>query len=208
MECTSSAAKNQWPSSIRAALRALRSAQQLLEGRPSGHLGWDKEHGVLLPPGASIAPGRRGRLRRQPTMLPAAGWPASTTLDSSKPPDVRIRIGMLRDDRASLGVGDPSPPKLPAWSGGTATLLLQSYAKVAAAHQGLLQNMTDPVRLTVFGNNVGVVSLAPTAGGDFAATHALFSPAGDGTTGADFTHHTLDMDRSAAAAPPTLTAGG
>lgn len=208
MECTSSAAKNQWPSSIRAALRALRSAQQILEGTPSEHLGWDKEHGVQLPSDASIAPGRRGRLRRKPTMLPAGGWPANTTLDSAKPPDVRIRIGMLRDDRADLGVGAPSNPTLPSWSEGTRSALLQSYAAVAKAHQELLGTARDPVRLTVFGNNVGVVSLTPTAGGDLSATHALLSPAGDGTTGSDFTHHTLDMDRSAAAAPPTLTTGG
>ena len=175
-----------------------------MAGTPSEHLGWDAEHGVQLPSGAAIAPGRRGRLRRKPTMLPAGGWPAGTTMDSGKPPDVRIRIAMLRDDRPISSAGDLA---LPDWSGGSRTAVLESYAKVAAAHQGLL-NARDPVRLTVFGNNVGVVSFAAATGGDVAATHALFSPAGDGTTGSDFTHHTLNLDRAAAAAPPTLTTGG
>ena len=209
LQCTSSAAKNEPEAAKRAVLRGQRSAQRLLQGQAVERLGWDGEHGVVLPDGASIRPGRRGRLRRKPTFVPATGWPAGTTMAGDKQPDVRYRISVLRDQRptASLGVGAPVPPTLPAWN---AADPIATYAQVAGAHQQLLDDGKDPIRLLVFRSNVGLVSFAasPAGQGEFVATHALMSPVGDGTTGSPFTHHTADLARAAAAAPPTLVAGG
>lgn len=209
VQCTSSAARNQPSPGMRAVLRGQRAAQRLLQGQTTERLGWDGEHGVIVPNGAHISPGRRGRLLRKPTFVPATGWPQGTTLGADKPPDVRYRIAVLRDERplATLGVGAPVPPTLPAWNPGDP---IQAYAQIAAAHQQLLDDGKDPIRLMIFRSNVGVVSFTPSAAGpsEYVATHAILSPVGDGTTGADFTHHSVDLARSAAAAPPALVAGG
>ncbi len=206
LQCTASALKNEPSAEQRAVLRGQRSAQRLLQGPPLERLGWDGAHGVVLPPAAPLSPGRRGRLLRSPTFVPAAGWPSGTTLDGTKPIDVRYRIAVLRDERPAteLGIGAPTPPPLPAWN---AADPIAVYTQIAAAHQQLLIADLDPVRLMVFRSTVGLVSFAATSPGEHAATHAIMSPVGDGTTGSAFTAHTVDLARTAAAAPPTLTTG-
>lgn len=207
LQCTSSAARNEPSPGQRAVLRGQRSAQRMLQGRAVERIGWDGDHGVVLPSGASIRPGRRGRLRRKPTVLPAGGWPAGTTLASDKPPDVRYRITVLRDERAATarGIGVPIPPTLPALGADP----IAGYAGIAGAHQALLTTANhEPVRLMVFRSNVGLVTFAASGTADQVATHTILSPSGDGTTGSPYTAHSLDLARSAAAAPPTLVAGG
>jgi hypothetical protein len=206
VQCTSSAAKNEPGKAQRAVLRGQRSAQRLLQGRPVERLGWDGDHGVVLPAGASIRPGRRGRLRRKPAVLPADGWPTGTTLDPAKPADVRYRISVLREERPgpALGVGAPIPPALPAWN---PTDAISVYGAVAAAHQQLLDTDLEPIRLMIFRSNVGLASFAASSASEYRVTHALISPVGDGTTGSAFTQHTVDLARTAAGAAPALTAG-
>lgn len=208
LQCTASSAKNEPPIGMRAVLRGSRSAQRLLQGQALERLGWDGTHGVVLPSGAQIRPGRRGRLLQKPTYVPSRGWPTGTTLASDKPPDVRYRVVVLRDERpgSALGVGAPVPPTLPAWAPADPVAI---YAQVAGAHQQLLGEGKDPIRLMVFRTNVGLVSFAPspTGAGEYVATHAVMSPVGDGSTGSPFTHHVVDLARAAAAAPPTLVAG-
>ena len=207
LQCTASSAKNEPAIGMRAVLRGSRSAQRLLRGETLERLGWDGAHGVVLPGGAGIPPGRRGRLLQKPTYVPARGWPAGTTLAADKPPDVRYRVAVLRDERpaSALGVGAPVPPTLPSWD---AADPVATYAQVAGAHQQLLGEGKDPIRLMVFRTNVGMVTFAPSpTTGEYVATHAVMSPVGDGTTGSPFTHHVVDLARAAAAAPPTLVAG-
>ncbi len=208
LQCTASAAKNQWSATLRAVIRGQRSAQKLLKGEPWSAWAGTATTGVL-PPAASIRPGRRARLAHKPTYVAAGGWPPGTTLDPTKPMDVQLRIAALRDERADLGVGragragaDDVERRVAATRSWPAT------QAVAAAHQQLLASPSDAVRLLVFGSNVGVVSFTPSSAGEFSATHAVYSPVGDGTTGSDFTHHSLDLTRPAAGAPPTLVAGG
>jgi hypothetical protein len=207
LQCTASAAKNEWPKTAMAILRAQRSAQKILQGTPVEQLGWDADHGVVLPAGAHIRPGRRARLLTKPTFVPAGGWPTGTTLDSAKPPDARLRIQVLRDARPSQGVGAPAVPELNEWSPDPAKIF-ENYANVARKHQRLLTDLAQPVRTVVFSNNVGIVSFTSPSSGEYVATHALMSVAGDGTTGGAFTHHVLDLARAAAGAAPTLTVGG
>lgn len=207
MQCTSSAAKNQAKPSERAVLRSQRAAQALLQGQAVERLGWDGDHGVILPDAASIRPGRRGRLLRKPVFVPAGGWPVGTSLDAAKPPDVRYRVSVLRDERPAteLGLGAPVTPTLPPWN---AADPITAAADVLAAHQQLLQVGSDPIRLMVFASNLGLVSFAASqsGAGEYVATHAIMSPVGDGTTGVPFTHHRADF--SPAAVPPALLSTG
>jgi hypothetical protein len=211
LQCTSSAAHNEPSTAQRAVLRGQRAAQHLLQGQAVERLGWDKkdQHGVVVPAGGHVSPGRRGRLRREPMFVPARGWPPGTTLDAAKPPNVRYRIAVLRDERptAEMGVEAPDMPILPTWD---ANDPIAGYAKVAGAHQALLLSGQDPVRLMVFRSNIGLVSFGPSpaGAGEYTVTHAVMSPTGDGSRGLPYTHHTADLARSAAAPPPTLVAGG
>jgi hypothetical protein len=200
VNCTCSAARNQPGEDMRGYLRTLRIGQQLLRGVPAERLGWDGDHGIVLPPGASIRPGRRARLRRKPVILPAQGWPTGTTIDASKPPDWRWRVQVLRDERAhgDLPAGAPDVPVL-TWNTGDP---LASYADLAGRHQQVALAPKDPVRLMVFRNNLGIVSFAKD-GADYAVTHTLLSMA-DTETGDAFTTHSAAFKPNPAPTAPVL----
>ncbi|HET6625080.1 MAG TPA: hypothetical protein VFG63_01710 [Nocardioidaceae bacterium] len=198
VQCTSSAARNQPGEDMRGLLRTLRLGQQLLRGTPCERIGWDGDHGVVLPAGASIRPGRRGRLRRKPAILPAQGWPAGTTV--SRAPDWRWRVEVVRDERpkAALPAGAPDVPVV-SWAPGDR---VSSYADIAGKHQQVTLAPKDPVRLMVFRNNLGMVSFA-TDGSDYRISHTSLSSA-DEETGDEFTEHTVRFAPSPAPAAPVL----
>ncbi len=200
VQCTASAARNQPGDDMRGLLRSLRIGQQLLRGVPAERIAWEGEHGVVLPAGASIRPGRRGRLRRTPAMLPAQGWPAGTTV--SKPPDWRWRLEVVRDERprSALPAGAPEVPVV-TWNAGDR---LSSYAAIAGAHQTVALDPKDPVRLMVFRNNLGLVSFARD-GADFRVSHTLLSNAND-DTGDAFTEHTVAFAPTPLPTAPVLEA--
>jgi hypothetical protein len=198
VQCTSSAARNQPGEDMRGLLRTLRISQQLLRGVPCERLGWDGAHGVVLPPGASISPGRRGRLRRKPAILPAQGWPAGTTAGST--PDWRWRLEVVRDERthAQLPAGAPDIPVL-TWNGADPPA---AYADIAGKHEQVALAPKDPVRLMVFRNNVGLVSFA-VDGSDYRVSHTLLSSADD-DTGDEFTQHSVPFAPSPLPAAPVI----
>ena len=199
VQCTASAARNQPSEKMRGLLRTLRIGQQLLRGLPCERIGWDAEHGVVLPGGASIRPGRRGRMLRKPSILPAQGWPAGTTV--SKPPDWRWRAEVVRDERprTALPAGAPEVPVL-TWVGTPDTLA--AYTDIAVKHAHLAAAPKDPLRLMVFRNNYGLVSFVRD-GSDYRVSHTLLSSADD-ETGDAFTEHTVPFAPSPAPAAPVL----
>lgn len=202
VQCTASASRNQPGEDMRGLLRTLRIGQQLLQGLPCERIGWDGDHGVVLPPGASIKPGRRARLMRKPAILPAQGWPAGTTVN--KVPDWRWRVEVLRDDRAhtALPAGAPDIPVL-TWVTSPGDDKLPKYADIVAKHAQVAAAPRDPVRLMVFRNNIGLVSLA-VDGSDVRVSHTLLSNAADGETGDAFTEHTVSFAPAQAPAAPVL----
>ncbi len=200
VQCTSSAARNQPGDDMRGLLRTLRIGQQLLRGVPAERIAWEGDHGVVLPAGASIRPGRRGRLRRKPAILPAQGWPAGTT--TSKAPDWRWRLEVVRDERpkSALPAGAPVVPVL-SWNAGDK---LASYAEIGASHQTVALDPRDPVRLMVFRNNLGLVSFARD-GTDYRVAHTLLSNVDD-ETGDEFTEHAVAFVPTPMPAAPVLKA--
>jgi hypothetical protein len=198
VQCTASAARNQPGEDMRGLLRTLRLGQQLLRGVPAERIAWEGDHGVVLPAGASIRPGRRARLRRKPTMLPAGGWPAGTTVNRT--PDWRWRLEVNRDDRAkaALPAGAPDVPVL----GWNPSDRLSSVATIAGSHQQVTLAPKDPVRLMVFRNNIGLVSFAAD-GSDYRVSHTLLSGVDD-ESGDEFTQHTVRFAPSPAPAAPVL----
>ena len=201
VQCTASAARNQPDEDMRGLLRTLRIGQQLLRGVPCERIAWDADHGVVLPAGASIRPGRRGRLLRKPAILPAQGWPAGTTV--SKAPDWRWRVEVARDDRphSALPAGSPEIPVL-TWVATPDADKLAAYADIAAKHAQVAAAPKDPLRLMVFRNNVGLVSFS-VDGSDYRVSHTLLSSA-DEETGEGFTEHTVAFAPSPAPTAPVL----
>ena len=201
LQFTSSAARNQPGDKMRAALRGLRFGQAMLRGTGFERLAWTDVPAIQLPPGAKIMPGRRARLRRKPGLVRADGWPANTTIDPARPPDWRWRMSTLRDDRPNppRRADDQSVEDLPAWNAGDP---IQSYADVAAHHAQAAFGASDPLRLMVFRNNIGIVSFAADGQSEVRVTHAILSPA-DATSGDAFTEHTATTSR-AGLLPPQL----
>ncbi|MDQ3483843.1 MAG: hypothetical protein M3445_00255, partial [Actinomycetota bacterium] len=185
VQCTASASRNQPGATERGILRTLRLGQQLLRGTPIERIAWEGQPGVVLPAGAKIAPSRRARLLRKPSVLPARGWPGGTTVNGK--PDWRWRLELVRDERprGELPAGAPDIPEL-NWNAGDK---LASIADLAGKHQQVALDPKDPLRLMVFRNNLGLVSFSKD-GADYRVSHALLSSA-DGDTGDAFTKHTV-----------------
>lgn len=208
VQCTSSACRNQPSTAVRAVLRTLRLGQQLLRGLPVQRLAWERAWGgtkaVVVPSSAAIRPGRRARMLREPVLLPAAGWPAGTTLRADQQPDWRWSLTVLRDERTrqQLPAGAPEVPEI-GWDPGDP---LASYAEIAAAHQEVAGEPRDPVRLMVFRNNIGVVSFAADAG-DVKVVHTILSMTEEGDEGDEFTQHEATLSRSPSPPAPVLQAG-
>ena len=200
VQLTASAARNGAGATERAAIRAARFSQQLLRGLPFERLAWSGTSSISVPSGEPISPARRTRLRRSPGLLPAAGWPAGTTIPADKPPDWRWRLSVLRDERSRAELTHPErlQPPLPAFNGGDP---IASYDEVAAIHAQLALGPTELLRTLVFRTNIGVVRFEP-EGADQGVVHELWSVDGpDSTAGEPFTHH-----RASLAPTPTLSA--
>lgn len=198
VQCTASAARNQPGPKERGILRTLRLGQQLLRGAPVERIAWEGAPGVVLPAGGNIAPSRRARLLRKPSVLPAQGWPGGTRVNGK--PDWRWRLELVRDERprGELPAGAPDIPEL-NWNAGDK---LASIADLAGKHQQVTLDPKDPLRLMVFRNNLGLVSFAKD-GADYRVSHALLSSA-DGDTADAFTKHTVPFAPSPLPVAPVL----
>jgi hypothetical protein len=203
VQLTSSAARNQPEATMRAALRAMPFGQALLQGAPYDRLGWDAKPPINVPHGSTVRPGRRARLRRTPGIVPASGWPAGTTLDTTKPPDWRWRLTCLRDER-------PNPPRADSDSAGPLPTvggdILQSYADIVGYQANAANNAVDPLRLMVFRNNIGVITFTPDGPDEVIVTHEILSPVGAPDVSGDrYTQHTATTTRATTAAPALTT---
>ena len=200
VQLTSSAVRNSAAHTIRSAIFAARFSQQLLRGLPLERLGWSSEAPISVPPGKSISPARRSRMKLSPAVLPAGGWPSGTTIPPDKPPDFRFRVAGVRDVRPRSELTHPEhlPPPLPAFDGADP---LQTYHQVAARHAELALGPTELLRLLVFRSNLGVVHFEP-EGQSHSVVHELYSMDGpDATEGGPYTVH-----RSSLALSPTISA--
>jgi hypothetical protein len=201
---TSSAARNSAPSTHRTVIRAARFSQQILRGLPTERLGWKEAAPISVPHGDAVSPARRIRMRRTPSVIPAAGWPAGTTIPLDKPPDFKWRLTTLRDDRSRDDIDHPAErqPQLAAFD---AADPVGSYNRVAQAHTELALGPTELLRTFVFPTNVGVVRIESSST-EQSAIHELWSTDGPAsTTGGPFTRHSfLFLSATPAGPPPQL----
>jgi hypothetical protein len=203
VQLTSSGARNHPPRDIAAAVRAARFSQQLLRQLPFERLAWKEKAPIVVPQGGKISPARRSRMRRKPSLLPAAGWPAGTTAPADKPPDWRWRATGLRDDRTRSQINRPDrqPPDLPDFDPNDP---VGSYNLIALKHVEQALSATDMMRTLVFRTNVGIVRFE-TSGSEQLVVHELWSmDTPDSTQGGPFTRHTASLTADPALAPPQL----
>jgi hypothetical protein len=74
VQLTSSGARNGWPIKIESQFRKNTVFQDLLGGVLVERLAWDGAAKITVPAGVHISPGRRGRMKRSPSLLPVLGW--------------------------------------------------------------------------------------------------------------------------------------
>jgi hypothetical protein len=205
VQLTSSPSRNIFKAIVEAVLRSSALLQRYQAGPQPERLAWTNESSIAVPAGAVIGPGRRARLRRKPSLVPARLWPAGTTIPGDKPPDWRWRLSMARDPRpdstrppllrqpllaAELNPGDPVP----------------GYRLIAARHAQTAFTHLDHLRQMVFTNNIGLVSFTVDGGGAVTVVHTLLSrDAPDSTTFAENTVHTIALAATTEPRPELVT---
>jgi len=174
---TSSGLMNAWPAEFRAVHRSFALAPRIFRARDSAtRLGWD--HGfptpISLPPGATVVPAVRARLRVSPVLIPAEGWPDGTIADP--PPDWAWRLRLERDERPDSQRPEVVRPEpLPEDAGSPATI--DDYRSIALRYVKTIDKMTH-ARQLVFANNMGVVRFElpfELPDGKLAARHELYT---------------------------------
>jgi hypothetical protein len=206
VQLTSSPARNDAGSDKQAAIRAARFSQQLLAGVPFERLGWEDKAPVTVPAGQVPKPARLTRMQRKPSLLPARGWPAGTTIPADKPPDWRWRLTVLRDDRLRTQLDHPErlQPSLPPFNAGDPIV---TYDKIAGVHAQLALSPTELLRLLVFRTNLGLVRFESAP--QLTVVHELYSmDAPDATTGGMYTQHRASLALDPSLTPPVLVADG
>lgn len=142
-------------------------------GLTAERLAWDSnETPINLPPDTNLSPARRARMRWEPVLLPAHGWPANAMLNSQNMPSWRWRLKLVYDNRPDSE--RPSAASIPPF--GTDINFddaIDDYFRVAGHHNG--HSATAPNhRAFVFEPNLGVVKLSG-SGDALKVTHDLHS---------------------------------
>ena len=216
VQLTSSGARKEGPSVLRPLVRALPFGQGLLRGEPVERLAWkefmlDTTPGgegedlpaITIPPGSSITTGRRARMLRTPSLVPAAGWPAGSVVNH--PPDWRWRARMLRDERtrAELPVTYPFQAPVEEFDPTDPT---GSFARIVSRHALAALDRKDQMRVCVFSPNAATVTFREgDTDGDVIVRHAVFSEAMVGSAlGAPNTMHEASIRPAVADPRPEL----
>ena len=202
VQLTSSGARNGWPLYIESQFRKNTVFQDLLAGVLVERLAWNGAAKITVPAGSHISPGRRGRMKRSPSLLPVLGWPTGTVIDTA--PDWRWRLKLVRDTRTGGQNGaPPDPPVLAAEIAPAASFA--GYVGLAKRHAVATMTMPRLLRTMMFLSNVGLVSFRDNAG-TVTLTHRLLSASAPSSqTFAVNTLHEASLAPSTDAPPTLLT---
>jgi hypothetical protein len=204
VQLTCSPAHNRFKPVVRVLVRENPVLQQVAGAIAVARMAWADKSPLVVPFPANVSPGRRGRLARKPSLIPAGGWPAGTAYPADKPPDWRWRLEVLRDNRPE----NQLPPNLrqPAFA---AIAELQpadsfaAYQAIAARHQAFASTRFEHLRQLVFNSNIGVVRLLREGTtGPLTLRHSLYSCNGPGSPEmAEGTRHETSLAPSTRPAP-------
>ncbi len=205
VQLTCSPARNQFKAVVKLLVRQNPVLQTVAGALSISRLAWAGASPVVLPFPANVSPGRRGRLARKPSLIPAGGWPAGTAFPDDKPPDWRWRLTVLRDERHEAEL----PPRLRQPLFTSAQELspgdsFNGYQAVAARHQQVTMDRFEHLRQLVFKSNIAVVRILRDADGGLRLRHSLYSADAAGSASfAEGTRHEALLSPSPEP-PPTL----
>jgi hypothetical protein len=204
VQLTSSPARNTFKAVVKLLLRQNAFLQRIGTEFAIARLAWNGPSPLVVPPGQFVSPGRRGRMVRSPSLLPADGWPANTSFPADKPPDWCWRLRLQRDQRAETARPTALRQLLLATTDEiSATNALPGYRAVATRHQTMAATRFEFLRQMIFQSNIGIVRLAK-SGTDIILRHVLISQdAPDSVTGAENTVHEVPLAASQEP-PPTV----
>lgn len=206
VQLTSSPFRNVSKPQIKLLSRQNPFLQNLETGFSISRIAWKKASPIKLPTGVFVSGGRLGRMQREPSLLPADGWPEGTTIPDKGDPDWSWRITIQRDSRPDA---PPRPsnlwvPKLAPTDELNETNSLPGYRAIAGRHQQLAAMRFEFPRQMVFPSHYGMIRLTK-SGTDITLHHVMVSATAiDSPTGAENTVHDVLLTPTKDAAP-TLT---
>lgn len=175
VQLTASPLRNDFKDAIVALVRSNALLQRVAQGAPGERLAWKNESSIVVPQGAFLSPGRRARLKRKPSLVPARGWPPNTTMPDDKPPDWRWRLRLLRDERPDSALPPGArQPQLPASAELNVANPIAGYRAIAGRHAQAALTGFDHMRTMVFPCNVGLVKFSG-GGPSLEVEHTLLS---------------------------------
>lgn len=227
---TASAIRNAWFPAVTTLVSAIGIAENLERiGFEGQRLGWTRINPPVFTDSQDVAAGEarplRARLRREPVVLPTAGWKDRHTV---RAPEWLYQVSPLADTRTddvrfaglvpfgfhqALGPGVPDAPPPPADHDVTGSLVDAGgpYSVVTALHAGNVEGAAV-TRTLVFQNNIGVVTFTPaTDDSPLGVQMALYfvrqHPAGEDEKAQAYVVHAATLD-AVALEPPGHVGGG
>ena len=195
VQLTASPARNQFKAVVKLLLRQNAMLQTVETGYSGSRLAWTDASSLVVPPGQSVSPGRRSRIQRSPSLLPAEGWPAGTSFPADKPPDWRWRLTVQRDPRPETDL--PTALRQPVFAASDEldeSNPLPGYRAIATRHQTAAATRFEFLRQMVFKSNIGIVRLTKDSSGAITLRHTLVSEsAPDAVTGTEATVHEIPL---------------
>ena len=195
VQLTASPARNKFRDEVKLLLRQNAMLQLVETEYSASRLAWTESSSLVVPAGQFVSPGRRSRIKRSPSLLPAEGWPAGTAVPSDKPPEWRWRLTVQRDPRPEASLPTALRQQLLAASDELDEAnALPGYQKIAGRHQTAAATRFEFLRQMVFKSNIGIVRLSKEASGNVVLSHTLISESGpDAVAGTDATVHEIPL---------------
>ena len=195
VQLTSSPARNKFKDVVKLLLRQNAMLQRVETEYSASRLAWTGPSSLVVPTGQFVSPGRRSRINRSPSLLPAEGWPTGTSFPSDKPPDWRWRLTVQRDPRPETAL--PTALRQPLFAASEEvdeSNALPGYHTIAGRHQAAAATRFEFLRQMIFKSNIGIVRLSKDASGNVVLSHTLISESGpDAVTGTEATVHEIPL---------------
>jgi len=203
VQLTSSPARNKFKEVVKLLLRQNAMLQRVETEYTGARLAWTGESSLTVPTGQFVSPGRRSRMKRSPSLLPADGWPAGTAFPGDKPPDWRWRLTVQRDPRPESAMPTALRQQLFAPADElNESNALAGYRAIATRHQTAAATRFEFLRQMVFKSNIGLVRLTKDASNNIVLRHTLVSEdAPNSVTGTEATVHEIPLAASQQPAP-------
>jgi hypothetical protein len=170
---------------------------------PGERLGWTLRSGLQVsnPGGKPNQPSYRVRLRKEPVLLPARGWPQGTTVN--QPPDWSWRLALAGDERRESA--RPVKIQVPSILPDVYPATQETYEKVLQRHVEVFKK--NAARRVQWDNNIAIVKFTTGASGDVVAAQQLWYwlPADEPDDDPDaYTVYTRSLEPTAES-PPSIS---